>query len=259
MAGDWIKVEHATLDKAEVLRVAELLGVSRRECIGLLMDFWAWLDNNTTSEVVPNLSRLSMDTRMSCPGFAAALEVVGWVKWDDKNTRAIIVNYDNHNGASAKTRASEQRKKKVQRNSVPVLSRQEGDTSGTRVREELEKSSKSKAMSGSQASTDVVSLPARQENRERLQDAREVLGFLNAKTGRDFRPVDANLAPIMARMKEGATMREFRAVVARKCREWSGDEKMAQYLRPATLFNATKFAQYVGEVPPEVSDGSALS
>lgn len=246
MAGDWIKVEQATLQKAEVLRMAEVLGVSRRECLGLLMDFWAWLDNNTTSEVVPNLSRLSLDNLVTCQGFAAALELVGWVKWDDKSARALIVNYGNHNGASAKSRASEQRKKKKQRENVPNVSPSQRDNTGTR--EEIEKSSSSKAMSGS--TPDVVSLPAKKANQERREQAREALGFLNAKTGRNFRMVDANLGPIMARMKEGATMRELRAVIARKCRDWGADEKMAQYLRPATLFNATKFAQYVGEVPP---------
>ena len=34
MAGDWIKFEHASLDKPEVLRIAELLGVERRYAIG---------------------------------------------------------------------------------------------------------------------------------------------------------------------------------------------------------------------------------
>lgn len=119
---------------------------------------------------------------------------------------------------------------------------------------------KSTAMSSSAEkppNLDVVPLKVDRSNSERRDAAREILGFLNAKTGRNYRMVDANLGPIMARMKEGATVRDLRAVVARKCREWGGDEKMAAYLRPATLFNATKFAQYVGEVPPpepEVSD-----
>lgn len=103
------------------------------------------------------------------------------------------------------------------------------------------------AMSGK---PDVVALKVDRSNSERREAAREILGFLNAKTGRNYRLVDANLGPIMARMKEGATVRELRAVIARKCREWGSDEKMMQYLRPATLFNATKFNQYVGEVPP---------
>ncbi len=113
---------------------------------------------------------------------------------------------------------------------------------------------KSTAMSSSAEkppNLDVVPLKLNTANSERRDQAREVLGFLNARTQRNFRMVDANLGPIMARMKEGATMREFRAVIARKCREWGSDEKMVAYLRPATLFNATKFAQYVGEVPPE--------
>lgn len=76
----------------------------------------------------------------------------------------------------------------------------------------------------------------------------QVLDFLNFKTGRRYQPVDANIRMIAARLKEGATLGECKQVIAKKCREWSGDEKMDEYLRPATLFNATKFAQYVGEL-----------
>lgn len=78
--------------------------------------------------------------------------------------------------------------------------------------------------------------------------ARSVLTFLNEKTGRRYQPVEANIRPIVARLKDGATEQELRQVVAKKCREWGADEKMAMYLRPATLFNATKFAQYQGEL-----------
>ena len=78
--------------------------------------------------------------------------------------------------------------------------------------------------------------------------AEEVLNFLNSKTGRQYEAVPANLEMIVARLKEGSTAADLRAVVAKKCRDWSGDEKMAQYLRPATLFNRTKFAQYKGEL-----------
>lgn len=81
-----------------------------------------------------------------------------------------------------------------------------------------------------------------------LAEARSVLTFLNEKTGRNYEPLKVNLELIVARMKEGATVIDMRQVIAKKCREWQGDEKMAQYLRPATLFNRTKFAQYKGEL-----------
>jgi uncharacterized phage protein (TIGR02220 family) len=80
------------------------------------------------------------------------------------------------------------------------------------------------------------------------QQAREVLEFLNSKTGRHYEPVPANIELIVARLKEGASVDDLRAVVAKKTREWATDEKMSPYLRPATLFNRTKFAQYRGEL-----------
>ena len=81
--------------------------------------------------------------------------------------------------------------------------------------------------------------------------ARSLLVFLNEKTGRNYQPVKANLDMIVARLKEGATERQCRLVILRKFHDWGNDEKMTEYLRPATLFNRTKFAQYVGEIPKE--------
>lgn len=87
------------------------------------------------------------------------------------------------------------------------------------------------------------------------QTAVEILTFLNAKTGRHYKPVKANTDMIVARLKDGATETELRQVIAKKTREWQGDEKMQLYLRPATLFNRTKFAQYQGELlQPEGQD-----
>lgn len=89
----------------------------------------------------------------------------------------------------------------------------------------------------------------------RVTDARDVLLYLNEKTGRDYQPVPANINLIAARLRDGASVDDCRMVIAKKVREWNGDEMMARYLRPATLFNATKFAQYQGELAkPESPD-----
>lgn len=77
-----------------------------------------------------------------------------------------------------------------------------------------------------------------------------LLTFLNEKAHKAYQPVPANVDLIIARLKEGATEQQCRFVIARKCREWMGTEQ-AIYLRPATLFNKTKFAQYVGACVPE--------
>lgn len=79
------------------------------------------------------------------------------------------------------------------------------------------------------------------------QSAIEILGFLNDRANRRFKPLAANLDLIASRLKEGATIPDCKAVIIRKCKEWGGTD-MDQYLRPATLFNKEKFAQYSGEV-----------
>jgi len=78
-------------------------------------------------------------------------------------------------------------------------------------------------------------------------DAILLLDYLNEKTGRSYRAVKANVSLIAARLNE-STVEECRAVIDAKVAAWQHDKKMREYLRPATLFNATKFANYVGEL-----------
>ena len=85
-------------------------------------------------------------------------------------------------------------------------------------------------------------------NLEIKKQAIEVIEFLNEKTGRKYRASDTNLKFIMGRLKSGATVSNCRMIIAKKYREWKDDPKMIEYARPATLFNATKFEQYLGEL-----------
>jgi len=136
MAGDWIKVEQATVDKPEVLRLAELMGWHRRQALGLLVEFWCWLDKNLSEECpdfVRHMSRKSLDEVLHVPGFAAALEHVGWAKFDDECAVMHIVNAERHNGNTAKTRALDaKRKKEKRRQNVQQMSVSDPDVSGTR-------------------------------------------------------------------------------------------------------------------------------
>lgn len=95
-------------------------------------------------------------------------------------------------------------------------------------------------MSG--CSPDVVPLKSKR------QEAAAVLAFLNAKANRAYQPTDVNIELILARLREGYTAAQCRQVIAKKVREWLHDDRMAQYLRPATLFGREKFNQYVGEL-----------
>lgn len=81
-------------------------------------------------------------------------------------------------------------------------------------------------------------------------EAGEILDFLNRKTGRTFRRAPATLRLIEARLKSGATRAQIQAVIAVKAGQWKADPMMAKFLRPETLFGATKFESYLGELPP---------
>lgn len=82
----------------------------------------------------------------------------------------------------------------------------------------------------------------------------EIIDYLNAKTGKSFRHVDSHSKHIRARLAEGHTLADIRAVIDRKTQEWKGTDS-AQYLRPATLFNAEKFNQYIGEIGQPMPNG----
>lgn len=90
-----------------------------------------------------------------------------------------------------------------------------------------------------------------------IDQAAEVLAFLNKRTGKKFaarNPVGANTANaniIMHRLKEGYTVADLKAVVAAKCRQWLHDEHMSKYLTPVTLFGRQKFDSYMGEIGSE--------
>lgn len=79
----------------------------------------------------------------------------------------------------------------------------------------------------------------------------EIIEFLNAKSGKAFKPVEAHFKFIRARIKEGHTVQDFKSVIARKVKDWKGDPKMDYCLRPKTLFNDTNFANYVGQLVVE--------
>ncbi len=78
--------------------------------------------------------------------------------------------------------------------------------------------------------------------------AEGIILYLNKKAGKKFQAVDSSLKFIRARMREGRTPEEIRAVIDDRVAAWSGDEKMQEYLRPGTLFNAEKFNDYFGNL-----------
>ena len=76
----------------------------------------------------------------------------------------------------------------------------------------------------------------------------EVIDYLNFKTERDFQHVDSNIKMISARLREvGENVDEVKKLIDSRVAAWNGDEKMQEFLRPATLFAERNFANYYGQ------------
>ena len=75
----------------------------------------------------------------------------------------------------------------------------------------------------------------------------QIINYLNEKTNKNFRSnISKTQRLIQARIKEKFTIEDFKKVIDKKVRQWEKDKKMAQYLRPETLFGS-KFESYLNE------------
>lgn len=83
-------------------------------------------------------------------------------------------------------------------------------------------------------------------------DAKEVLDYLNQKSGRSFKALDCHLKFITSRFSDGFTNDDMKRVVDLKVSKWKGDPKWSEYLRPKTLFG-TNFDSYLQECPKPIS------
>jgi uncharacterized phage protein (TIGR02220 family) len=88
-------------------------------------------------------------------------------------------------------------------------------------------------------------------DKERDRDTENIISFLNSTTGSKYKAsTDKTRRLIAARLAEGFTVNDFKAVITKKAKEWQGTD-MARYLRPETLFG-TKFEGYLNQ--PEVKN-----
>ncbi len=77
------------------------------------------------------------------------------------------------------------------------------------------------------------------------KEAKRILAFLNERAGRSFRETEANLKLIFCRLKEiDFDTDGTEKMIARMVQKWGADPKMMEFLRPETLFRASKFGGY---------------
>lgn len=110
MAGDWIKLERATLNKPEVLAIGRITGAGHAAAFLACCKLWCWVDENSVDGFVDGVAPQNVDDIVSLTGFADALSKVGWGHFDTSGTKMTIPNFERHLSQGSKTRSLKHRR-----------------------------------------------------------------------------------------------------------------------------------------------------
>ena len=81
---------------------------------------------------------------------------------------------------------------------------------------------------------------------EHAESIERIVAYLNAKAGTAFKATSKDTcARIRARLADGFTEADFLAVIDGRCAAWRNNPRMAEYLRPKTLFAPSNFEGYL--------------
>jgi uncharacterized phage protein (TIGR02220 family) len=262
MAGDWIKIRHALPRSGKVVRIMSACDADKLRTIGGLVSAILLFDEQTDDGFLDGYTLKTFDETIGMAGLGAALcnEKVGWM--EENEDGLTLLEWDKHNGTSAKRRLNDAERKRVSRaqESCPQNVQKKTDILRTasgpeKRREEIEKREDVRyELSSSRTNCDdahneqdqieATMKPEQPTNQTYGPQARAVLHMLNEVAGRNFRETDQNLKIIKMRLKEpGVEVQEIRKMIQRQRDMWAGTE-FERYLRPETLFNPTKFASY---------------
>jgi len=79
------------------------------------------------------------------------------------------------------------------------------------------------------------------------RETAEIIDYLNEVCGTSYQPKTKETKKLIhARLSDGFTVEDFKAVIYKKAKQWKDDPKMCGFLRPQTLFG-TKFEAYLNE------------
>ncbi|WP_244098511.1 hypothetical protein [Burkholderia gladioli] len=103
MAGEWIKMRTNLWDDPRVSQLCDLTGCGEAAVIGGLYWLWATADDHSSDGVLRGLTAAAVSRKTGVANLGPALVQIGWIVEVDGGIS--IARFDEHNGASAKSRA----------------------------------------------------------------------------------------------------------------------------------------------------------
>lgn len=103
MAGEWIKVRTNLWDDPRIGRLCEMTDQGEAAVIGGLYWLWATADEHSSDGLLHGMTTRTIDRKTGVTGLGNALVAIGWLS--ESEDGVTVLRFDEHNGASAKTRA----------------------------------------------------------------------------------------------------------------------------------------------------------
>lgn len=129
MAGDWIKMRADLLTHPKVVRIVSALKADKLRVIGGLHAVWSLFDTHSADGTLDGYTAEALDDYIGWPGFCAAMVLVGWL--EENGESLTTPRFDEHNGQSAKRRATETQRKRMAREN-PEMSAPDADKKRSR-------------------------------------------------------------------------------------------------------------------------------
>lgn len=148
----WIKMDTGLRDHPKVVRMAGMLKSDCLRVVGALHAVWSLFDEHSPSGLLEFYTARILDDKIGWRGFCQAMQTVGWLIEDANGL--TVPDYEEHNGPTAKRRASETKRKAESREAC-------GDdrTKAERIAD------KNRTESGQMSASDADKKRAREEKR----------------------------------------------------------------------------------------------
>lgn len=111
----WIKMGTGLRRHPKIVRMASALRADKLRVIGGLHAVWCVFDEHSPDGLLEGYTLAAMDEEIGWKGFSRAMQDIGWLVESESGLEAP--EYDEHNGASAKRRALDAKRKSSERES----------------------------------------------------------------------------------------------------------------------------------------------
>lgn len=221
MAGEWIKMRTNLWDDPRVAAISDRTGATEGFVIGGLYWLWSIADSHSVDGRLPGLTHAAVDRKVGIPGFGEAVASIGWITFDPNG--ALIARFDEHNGASAKARASHAKRAAASRGAhgkrtESARGSHDGSTGGA-PREERDREKKDSPNGESPPSPPMGGRPSRKGwSEQAVSEARAVIAAWNDTP--DVLPVvtpmgDGRKKKLRARVMNSAWCSQWRPALAK--------------------------------------------